>query len=449
MNSQRQRIGFQYSNPRDNRIRKPVIQNFNQFSSIGEDYYIASDEKIIDMGGEGILDLAKKGLVKIRKIGESASKLYESGVGKELLNLIPDSDETARKGFAGEKHAILKLANGKYGVANYMGPGTNVIARVERNDPPRTLSDKVAQRHDIDYTLAAGMKSKDQQLKAVREADNRMINSLSRLESQKLDDRKNIMLGKQIIKAKTFAEDLGVLDKSKFAGDLEQLDDKDKMKLLSKRASLSMEGYGIGYDLKKKISKALNKKGSGVSIMPSESSGRGLTLAGQRGGFWFLIPFFAWIAEAIAGISAASLASAAATGAASAAGGIIAAKVLGGKGIDNKILAGKIAGKAKEVIDKVKNITVKVTELPKQIVDLAEKALAKIREGGTMDKTKILALAQKVMPHIKKVVDNKTSKIVGQSGNGLRLAGQRGKGLKLAGKGATDKKVMAVLKAQL
>ena len=436
-------------------LENQLLQITISLIQLGDDYYIMGvNEKTIDMQGEGVLDLAKKGLAKIKSIGDKASKLYESGVGKEIINMIPDSDETARKGFPGEKHAILALANGKYGVANYMGPGTQVVKRVERNDPPRTLSDKIAQRHDIDYTLASGMKSKDKQLKAVREADDRMINSLKRLESQKLDDRKNILLGKQIIKAKTIAEDLGVLDKSKFAGDLEDISDKDKMKLLSKRASLAMEGYGIGYDLKKKIEKAYSKKMKGDGnccgngVVPV---GKGISLPGQRGGFfWFLAPFIAWIVEAAAGITAASVGSAFATSAASAAGGIIAGKILG-KGIDNKIMATKIAGNAKAIVNKVKDIAIKQTELPQNVVNKIETELAKMRESGKMDKTKLLGLAKVALPHIKKVVDEKAKKIIGQSGNGLRLAGQKGKGLKLAGqKGkGSNEKIMAVLKAQV
>ena len=75
---------------------------------------------------------------------------------------------------------ILQLKNGKNGVANYMGPGTEVVKRLKRGDPGRTPADMVAKRHDIDYTLASGSRDEASQLKQIRTADNRMINSLKK-----------------------------------------------------------------------------------------------------------------------------------------------------------------------------------------------------------------------------------------------------------------------------
>jgi hypothetical protein len=62
---------------------------------------------------------------------------------------------TQRKypGYPGELHAPLILESGKIGIANYAGAGTHVVKRLIRGDPPRTLVDKVAKRHDIDYIL--------------------------------------------------------------------------------------------------------------------------------------------------------------------------------------------------------------------------------------------------------------------------------------------------------
>jgi hypothetical protein len=46
----------------------------------------------------------------------------QSGEGlSDVLNLIPPSDESARPSYPGERHALLKLPNGKMGIANYMG----------------------------------------------------------------------------------------------------------------------------------------------------------------------------------------------------------------------------------------------------------------------------------------------------------------------------------------
>jgi hypothetical protein len=37
-------------------------------------------------------------------------------------------------------------------------PGTQITKRLKRGDPPRAISDKVAQAHDIRYGLAKGQK---------------------------------------------------------------------------------------------------------------------------------------------------------------------------------------------------------------------------------------------------------------------------------------------------
>ena len=43
-------------------------------------------------------------------------------------------------------------------------PGTQVVKRLERKDPPRTVADLIAERHDIDYALAKESKTKEEQL---------------------------------------------------------------------------------------------------------------------------------------------------------------------------------------------------------------------------------------------------------------------------------------------
>jgi len=426
MFSSRQRLGFQYQPQRDNRIRDKVKTNFNDYHSVAEDFYV-KDEQQIDMGGEGIIDLAKKGYQKAKNLFGKASDLYESEIGTDLINALPSSDETSRPKFSGEKHAILQLANGKYGIANYMGPGTQVVKRIARGDPPRTLADKVAQRHDIDYTLASAMSSKDKQLKAVREADNRMINSLNRLEQGNLDAKKNIMLGKQIIKGKTIAEDLGILDKSKFAGDLEKMSDADRMKLMSKRANLSQEGYGLpGQKLKQKLIKHYGKKGGGVSL---PGKGGAVSLAGQRGGFIFalLASLIGLIVEATSTITIASVGSALATGAASAVGGIVAKKIIGGA-VSKQDVAKKVAQKVKathqKVIDVAKKVIVKVEEIPKSIIEKAKEMLSGFSNPGEIPKEKLINISKHLIPSVKKVVQDKIKSKM--AGSGISLPGQRG-----------------------
>jgi hypothetical protein len=163
------------------------------------------------MSGEGFIDRLKEKLKKLPKYVSKAEDLYSGNIGTALRNMIPDSDENARSGFAGEKHAILKLESGKNGVANYMGPGTSVMTRLKRNDPGRSNSDRTAKRHDIDYMLAQGEKTKEAQLIKIREADNRMIKSLQKIREDKSDAPRNIQMGMRLIQAKKLGEDFGIL----------------------------------------------------------------------------------------------------------------------------------------------------------------------------------------------------------------------------------------------
>ena len=180
---------------------------------------------------------------KIANIGKIIADAYSGEIGTALRNMLPDSDNTARPGFPGEKHAILKLPNGKYGVGNWIGPGTQVVKRLERKDPPRTVADLIAERHDIDYALAKESKTKEEQLKKVREADKRMVQSLKKIKKEGIDDSKNIFIGMRFIQAKILAEDLMVLDKSRFAGEIGKVEPKDKAILLRNKALLVKLGY--------------------------------------------------------------------------------------------------------------------------------------------------------------------------------------------------------------
>jgi len=275
--SRRQRIGYCYTPQVDNNVAKQTYRRDTY--AVLEKQFDQNSYSSNDMEGEGVMDIArglynkgkeaasylydKKDLIK--KGAEMAVDAYGSELGTTVKNLLPSSDENARPAFVGERHAILQLPNGKYGMANYMGPGTQVIKRLKRGDPARTQSDKVAMRHDIDYAMAAGMKSKEAQTKAVRQADQRMVSSLNRISKNKGDARKNIFQGRRLIQGKMAAEDVGLLAKDKFVGDLKPINDQDKVLLMSKRAGLAQEGYGLdksmlpGEALKMKLMKSMKR----------------------------------------------------------------------------------------------------------------------------------------------------------------------------------------------
>ena len=109
--------------------------------------------------------------------------------------------------FEGEKHKPLVMPNGSIEVANWVGPSTQVIKRLRRNDKGKTATDTVAMRHDLDYSFA-------QTLDDIRSADRRMINKLSQIQSNKADNLINILAGKKAIQSKVYLEDKGLLSKN-------------------------------------------------------------------------------------------------------------------------------------------------------------------------------------------------------------------------------------------
>ena len=273
--SRRQQVGYVY---------KPMVNNDIALTQSGRKMNLVQIQAFDQnqMSGEGFMDIVrgvfnkgKEGAKMLYDNRDKIADLYSSELGTTVRNLIPDSDDTARPGFAGEKHMILQLKNGKNGVANYMGPGTNVIERLRRNDPGRTPADMVAKRHDIDYMLAQGERTTAGQFKQIREADNRMINSLKKIQASKGDAGRNIQAGMRLIQAKTVGEDSGLLDKQKFSGELKTISDPDKVILMSNRARLTQEGYGLtlpGGSLKQKLIRNISKqKGAGKITGQSRS----------------------------------------------------------------------------------------------------------------------------------------------------------------------------------
>ena len=293
-------IGFQYPNQnRNNTSKVPYIRQQsnvlkNQFIEYGNEHDMLGN----DMDGEGIMDIAR-GILKagktagkylwgqkenIAKGAKIAQDVYTSEVGTALRNALPDSDDTARPGFAGERHAILRLKNGKNGVANYMGPDTAIFERLKRGDPGRTEVDKISKAHDIRYALAKNVSD-------IRKADNIMIDKVRQVERNRGDDPRNIRLAK-LITLKKFGEDIGVLKKNAFSGDLanKTITDKDRITLMSNLGGL--KGYGLnpaggavmlpGDALKQKLIKQMMKKKNGKNRSKNRSIMTGPTGSGKN-----------------------------------------------------------------------------------------------------------------------------------------------------------------------
>lgn len=143
--------------------------------------------------------------------------------------------ENARPGFKGEKHPRLKTTKGRIR-GNFLGPGTNVVARVKRGDRGINFSDRVAEGHDLRYSVA-----KD--VNAVRSADLKMIATLKHGRKTKRDFLGNLVLAEVGIRTKVQLENLGLSRTffATFGGDLPPADDK---LIRARLAVVKRQGFG-------------------------------------------------------------------------------------------------------------------------------------------------------------------------------------------------------------
>jgi len=104
--------------------------------------------------------------------------------------------------FDNEKHSPLYTKDG-IKIANYMGPGTDLVKRLNdfNNNRPLTYADKTSMAHDIRYSIAT--KKSD-----IRQADNKMIETIDKGIKNKSDYRINLELAKKGIQSKKLVEDV-------------------------------------------------------------------------------------------------------------------------------------------------------------------------------------------------------------------------------------------------
>lgn len=392
MQSQTRLVGFAYNKQVQN---SPIIQQQNGRSLFG------ATEAIFEKTQEGT------------GLGDTIRDVINRGV-----NAIKNSDETARPRFKGEVHAILKLPNGKNGIANFMGPGTAVIKRLKRGDPGRTAADTVAKRHDIDFALAQGSSSRKEQAKAIRAADNRMVSSLQRIKKSGKDATRNVETGLRAIQIKRIAEDRGVFPKPSFSGPLRSIPAGDKAILESNRSKLSQEGFGDmclpGEELRKKLLRKAKRA----------KTTRTLTKGGRMDGGFIIA-----LSALIAGLTSAAIAAAQAValGAAGAVGALVVNKIAG-KGIGNEVQSA-----LKKVIGKIK---IGLSDLSAMGRVELKKQFEKLKKNPT--KAGVETAGKNLATHFKKAVAVKLKKELGLSGGGVKIDSK-----------AFEKKFVSVLKKNI
>ena len=143
--------------------------------------------------------------------------------------------------YKGEKHVPLLTKSGVK-ISHYTGPGTNVIERIRDGSEPITNTDRVSQKHDIDYTLADSVDD-------ISKADDAMLKNLKKIRKNKSDYRANIAIAEKGIQAKKLAERFGILKKGSFGnvGSKAKLSNDDKILLMKKLNQLNNEFMGMGH----------------------------------------------------------------------------------------------------------------------------------------------------------------------------------------------------------
>lgn len=154
------------------------------------------------------LGLCHKPVFKRQMGGNFITDIFSGKTATKIKNAIPSLNPGARPGFPGEMHQILMLPNGP-GVANFSGPGTQVIKRLKRGDKPRSRVDQIAKRHDLEYSLITNNKE-------ARQADKTMLKALKKARKLGLDNKTNINVAQAGIEAKVLGEKVGVLSRDLF-----------------------------------------------------------------------------------------------------------------------------------------------------------------------------------------------------------------------------------------
>ena len=200
----------------------------------------------------------------IREEKNTTKSMMGKGTFSDMIRANLPIEKQIRSGFSGEKHAVLKLPNGKLGRASFMGPGTEIIKRLKRGDKGRTPADRVAKAHDIRYSLA-------EDIKDIRNADKKMIQTLKSFRRRGIDKRFNTDVEMRAIQAKVIGENLGVIKRTAFSGPLPNPQTSgDRTLLKSNLTKLEQAGFGMtpADTLKMKILKGM-VKGKGKFLKPT------------------------------------------------------------------------------------------------------------------------------------------------------------------------------------
>ena len=187
----------------------------------------------------------------LKKIGDATL------VDKSINDLYPD-----------EYHGVIKLPNGKYTWAQYMGPGSRIDLRVPKGQEGLTPIDRESMAHDIRYHLSTTPE-------AIRAADNKFNEVIDRLRKEGKEDEFNLKQA-ELIKVKVFLEGNEILRKFIRNFNTRKTDIQDTPELTKmfeeKLKKLEQEGYGIFPDPVDWLANEANYVARGLTNLRKNSS---------------------------------------------------------------------------------------------------------------------------------------------------------------------------------
>lgn len=188
-----------------------------------------------------------------------------------LLKTIGDAtlvDKSINDLYPKEYHGVLKLPNGKYTWAQYMGPGSRIDLRIPKGQEGLTPIDKESLAHDIRYQLSTTPE-------AIREADNIFNKVIDRLRKEGKESEFNLKQA-ELIKVKVFLEGNEILRKfiRKFNTRKTDIQDTEELTQMyeQKLKQLEQQGYGIFPDPVDWLANEANYVARGLTNIRKNSS---------------------------------------------------------------------------------------------------------------------------------------------------------------------------------
>ena len=202
-----------------------IIRKINNDINIDDEYHQMFERNLqAEQGGEGmVMDKIKNAYSKTnnwlsQKLG---NRLFTKDDGEFGKYMPEPTNEEIQNSSIPEPYKSLYLKNPEvhYFHSNFMGPGTKLLYRLQRNDRPTSVADKFAKQHDIDY-FNIGKMINDGKLNVqddskqindmIIKADNDFINGIKNTPAYGKSQVFRSWIGRHIISAKKRLDQLGV-----------------------------------------------------------------------------------------------------------------------------------------------------------------------------------------------------------------------------------------------